>query len=228
MPNGYIPYRAAELVAWAANLNDTAGIDPSRYFLSGEQGASIVTSFSTLQEAYARATNGPTRGPVATAEKNIARDAFLALVRPLIGIVQRQPGMNDALRQELRITVPNVPPTPIGPPTVMPRLGVARVSGRLVFLELRRQDGNTRRKPAGVRSARLYSFVGETPPSGLEAWTFQGSTTKSDTQITLAQSVVPGSMVWVTGQWMSPTDEPGPACAPVQTFTNRDGLSAAG
>lgn len=221
------PVREAELVTWATQLSQHLNTTPGEFgtdLATAEAYDDVVGGFVT---AYQTANNPPTRSKPFIEAKNVKKNFLVSESRKLIAVLQAWPGMTNEKRDILEIPRRGNEPTPIGPPTVMPVLRVASVEGNVINLELRRADGTTRSKPEGVRSARLFSFVGANPPSDLPAWTFDGGTTKSDPQITVPAGVAPGSVVWVAAMWVNPRDQPGPACAPVKTHTNFAGMNAA-
>lgn len=223
----YIPSREPELLIWSQNLYDRLSVAPETYGVNADQ----VAPFATAQEAFAAAyavTNNPvTRTRPAVEDKNTKKAAMILQARLLVSVLQGWPAMTDAKRDELRIPVRDTQPTPIGPPEEMPALRIAAVNGSVLDLEVRREDGETKRKPDGVRAVRLYTFVGDDPPAQLTAWQFRGGSTKHNPQVTFEPEVVPGTKVWVTALWVNPTDQPGPACAPLQTRINYQGLNEA-
>lgn len=230
MPS-YIPGRGADLLLWSQNLATKLTAAPADYGLTLEQAAGFTTVQNDFAVAYAKANDPATRTPPAIQAKNAAKKTMIAAVRPLVQTLQNWSGMTDAKRDELEIPVRDREPSLIGPPTEMPVLRVAGVDGRLLNLEVRRADGTTRRKPAGVRAVWLRTYVGPTPdatpPTVLDAYQFRGESTKSNPQVDFPAEVAPGTPVWVTAQWVNPTGVPGPACAPVKAHISFQGLSQA-
>lgn len=227
MPRSYIPARDAELSEWAQNLYDRLAVAPENYGVNADQVAPFATAQEAFKAAYAVTSNPATRTTPAIATKNDRKAEMIAAARLLVGTIQSWPAMTDAKRDELQIPVRDNEPTPIGPPTEMPVLRVAAVNGQVVDLEVRREDGQTKRKPVGVRAVWLYSHTGENPPTDLKQWDFRGGSTKYNPQIVFAETATPGTEVWVTALWVNPTDQPGPACAPVKTHINFVGLNQA-
>lgn len=223
----YLPTREANLLGWLNNFKARIDLDFAAYGLSEVQKTDFTNATDAFDSAYAVANDPSTRTRANIQAKNTAKKAAIAQARQTVGICQAWPGMTDAKRDLLRITVRDTEPTLIGPPEVMPVLRVASVTGRVLDLELRRQDGTTKQKPVGVRAAWLYTFVGDTPPSDLNDWHFKGGTTKSNPQIVFPDTVAAGTAVWVTALWVNPTDQPGPACAPIKTHISYQGLSEA-
>lgn len=227
----YIPTREPELVPWVNNLNEKLADEPGDYGQTADSIAPFVAAHGAFVAAYAKANDPSTRTSANIADKNTKKKAMLDAVRPLVQTIQNWPGMTNQKRDLLEIPVRDQDPTPIGPPEEMPILRVARVTGRVLDLEVRSvtPNGNkeTRRKPVGVRAVWLRTHVGENPPAVLDQWQFRGGSTKSNPQIVFGPEVAPGTPVWVTAQWVNPTDVPGPACAPVKAHISFQGLSEA-
>ena len=220
----FVPRKDETLWAWGANLNDRAGISPTDYNLSVEEGARIVTSYSRFDTAMQQLRNPGTRSPLAVIEKREARREFVKVAREMVALIQANPATTDGMRGALEITI-RKEPAPVGRPTVMPLLSVRSVVGRVLNLEVRDAQTNRRRKPAGVKSVWLWSYVGETAPLDLGAYTFHGGDSRTRPELVLGDAIPPNTVVWVTAMWVNGKDETGPACEPVQTRTNYDVLT---
>ncbi|MEM6457916.1 MAG: hypothetical protein AAF710_00830 [Planctomycetota bacterium] len=233
MSKNYVPRQENLLAKWAANLSNKLSADPTAYGVTAEQAGELAGAVGSFGALYAQATDPDTRTKPNIAAKNTAKKQMLATIRPLVQTIQNWPGMTNAKRDLLRIPVRDENPSPIGPPEVMPILRVADVTGRVLDLEVRSltDSGNsateTKRKPAGVRGVILYSYVGENPATDLRQWQYEGASTKSNPQIVMPETLAAGTAVWVTAAWMNPTDQQGPACAPVKTHIGFQGLSQA-
>lgn len=226
MSSNYLPTREADLLAWSTNLSQQLAAGPEGYGLTIEEAAAYAAVQSAFAAAMGLVSDPLTRNTPAIADKNDKKQALIAATRPLVQTLQAWPEMTNAKRETLEIPVRDYDPTPVGPPEQMPVLRVTAVRGRVLDLQLLDQD-NKKQKPAGVRSAWLYSHTGMNPPTNLQAWRFEGGSTKSNPQLVIPDDVAVGTEVWVTAQWVSPTDKPGPACAPVKTHINYVGLNEA-
>lgn len=223
----YVPSREAELLGWAGNLHARLMAAPGDYGVVVEQLGPFDVAYTAFAAAYAVTSNPATKTKPTVADKNTKKAEMIRQARLLVSTLQGWPSMTDAKRDELRIPVRDHQPTPIGPPTEMPVLRIAAMHGSVMDLEVRREDGETKRKPAGVSGVWIYTFIGETPPTTLTAWQFRGGSTKHNPQIVFEPEVQPGTKVWVTALWVSPTKQPGPACAPLQSRINYQGLTEA-
>jgi hypothetical protein len=140
------------------------------------------------------------------------------VVRPLITIMQAFPAMTNEKRIELGLRVRDSGPTPINPPTEAPIAEIVSVMGRLVRGRVHSADTETRGKPQGVAACWLYSYIGAAPPADIAAWKFEGSSTRTSWEIEFPASVAAGSQFWLCAQWISPRNQPGPACSPITNF----------
>jgi hypothetical protein len=227
MAKPYLPSRESELVVWMQNFAGQVTEDPARYGLTEAQGTQLGTLNTNFQQNYDLANHPQTRSPTNIEAKNVAKRELIAYTRQLVEVIQGQPSTTDTQRRTLGITVRDSDPTPVPPPEVAPRLDVVSVSGWLVSLRLHDGESTRRAKPAGVKGATLFSYVGETPPSDIAAWKFEGSTTRTSTQVMFSNQLTPGTKVWLTAFWFNPRLESGPACAPVGTQINYGGFAAA-
>lgn len=227
----YLPSKEGELVTWSANMNSLIGADPTIYGLTLGQ----ATDFATLQSAYATAfttaNNDSTRTPSAIVAKNDAKEALIngpGGIRELVDIIQAYPGTTNEMRSDLQITIRDVEPTPIDPPSTAPVLQVTEVWGRQITVRIKiSSESESRGKPTGVAGATVLRAVGENPPPGPSGWEFVGSTTRTKYTFTMPEAIEPGTKVWVTAFWFNPRAQSGPGATPVWTMTNNAGLSQA-
>ena len=63
-------------------------------------------------------------------------------------------------RAALGITVPDLDPPPVPPPEAAPQLDIVEVVGRTVKVRLRNAATGKRKKPEGVATATVLSYVG--------------------------------------------------------------------
>ncbi|HQY87960.1 MAG TPA: hypothetical protein PK402_04835 [Tepidisphaeraceae bacterium] len=176
-----------------------------------------------LELAYRKAVEPETRTKPSVTGKNSARDAMKQAARPIVSIINGQTNLTDAQRIELGLTVPRQR-SRISAPDVAPMIEVTEVSGHIVRLRLRDTVVARRGRPEGVAGANVYCFAGEIPPKGLTQWTFFGNSSSRDFEITLDESIPPGTKVWLTACWYNPRGMNGPACDPVNTVVQFGGI----
>src|SRR5438067_1011799 len=84
-----------------------------------------------------------------------------------------------------------------------------------------------RGKPPGVNGAAVFSHVGETAPTDIGAWQFQGNTGKTNMDVVFPNTIAPGAKVWLTAFWFNGRKQSGPACNPVSTNLQGGSVSMA-
>ena len=102
-------------------------------------------------------------------------------------------------------------------PDTSPNIDILSVVGWTVELRLHNGDSTKRAKPAGVKGATVFSYVGEQPPTSVDDWKFEGNITKTETTINFPSTLAPGTKVWTTAFWFNTTSQSGPAAPPVST-----------
>jgi hypothetical protein len=188
MGKGYLPSREATLLTWAQDFSGRVTADAAGYGLTLEQAMAVGEAVGGFSSAYEAATNRETRTPVNVEAKNVAKRAMIDEVRQAVKIIQAWPGMTDAKRSALGITIPDTTPTPVGAPTTTPTVRVRSVEGRLLNLQLKDPGIERRGKPANVRGAWLYTHVGEDMPT-FEQMAFRGETGRNYTQVVMPADV---------------------------------------
>jgi hypothetical protein len=96
-------------------------------------------------------------------------------------------------------------------------------------LKLRLSEPGTQRrgKPANVRGATTFSYVGEQPPPDVEGWKFETSVTRTELYLDFPTTLPSGTKVWLTAFRFNSKSESGPACPPVVSRVGFGGLSLA-
>lgn len=225
----FYPRRDIDLVRWSIGLRDRLLSDPFAYGQSPEGVAGLVDAQRAFEAAYREATRPATRTVVAVSLKNTLRARMKREAGAVVGAIQSRLETTNAQRVTLGLTVP-AGARRHGRPTQMPAVSVRRVSGKTVSLRVKQgpdaEDGRPR--PVGVSGARVYTFVGRTPPRSLEAgWRYAGTFGRRDVTLTLGEEVRPGAFVWFTACWVNAKDQAGPESVPVMTRTNFEGLYGA-
>lgn len=222
----YWPLPQSEFLEWTQNLYDELTAAPTNFGTTGDAIIPFATAFEGYKAAYAVAEKPETRTPPAIQTKQDRKTDLTKAIRPLVKTLQASPAMDDTKRELLGLPIPDRNPTPIPQPSEMPKLSIKRVEGNAIFVQLLNQNDDKKR-PTGAKQAFIYAWLGENPSGDLKAWRFEGATTRLDPNFILPDSVAPNTEVWVTAQWVNGKAQTGPACAPVQTWTNRSGLQNA-
>jgi hypothetical protein len=211
----YIPSRESELVPYTNNFATQLTAAPTAVGCTVLQATTFSALNTTWTTSYATANAPATRTHDAILAKNAAKQACIANLRMLAGIIQKYPGTTDVLRAQFGLTVPKAR-SPIPVPTEIPVVEVTKRYGTTVIIRL--HDGTARKsKPAGVQGARVYTFVGANPPVEVTDWFEEGQTTRTDVELNFDPATPAGSTVWITAAWYNPRGQLGPGAQPIST-----------
>ncbi len=227
MPSTYLPTRESELVTWSTSFAQVIAAGATAYGLTDLQSDAYGEAQSAFVAAHQTANDPATRSPANIEAKNAAKSALITLTRQLVKVVQAWPDITDQKRVALGITVPDDEPTPVPVPDTSPRIEITSVDGWMISFQLYDGGSTSRAKPEGVQGAYVYRYVGETPPSDVDAWTMAGSTSKTESKVVIPSSVAPGTKVWLTAAWVNTKLQTGPACTPISRHVGFDELSQA-
>ena len=227
MPSStYLPSTEAELRTWVQNFSIKLELDPTGFGTTTEQASILRGDYDTYVAAFTVAKDPDTNSKTNTRLKNEAKDVMVKKVRELVRIVQAWPGMTDAKRDSLGITVPDPDPSPAPIPSAGPTLEVVSVLGRTVVLKMKNADKTRRGRPVGAIGASIFAFIGPEVPTKLGDWEFVTLVTKTVEPVDFAASVPAGSKVWLTAFWYNRNGKTSPAGRPISTYLD-DGLTMA-
>jgi hypothetical protein len=181
----------------------------------------LLTAFNTLVTVYqtALAACEPgLRNKSNVQAKNTARLALKTMARDFSRIVQGQATVTNAQKAALGLNV-RATPTPIPPPAVVPQVDIVSVIGRTVKIRLHNSEvAGKRGKPANVKGAAVFSYVGTTAPTDPTLYKFEGNTTLTVVDVAFPETVAPGTSVFITAMWFNERAQSGPPATPVQAF----------
>ncbi|MEM1445793.1 MAG: hypothetical protein AAGF84_07055 [Planctomycetota bacterium] len=219
MSRGYLPETLQGLREWALSFCNLVVDQPANYGVSPADATALGDKFDAYNNALNVSTTPATRTRPTIQTTQTCKAELIAAIRPIVNTIQSFPGTTNTMRRDLGITVRKSPaPAPI--PATAPVVTITGVTGNTIAVKLQDADDLDRRaKPAGVKGANLFWYVGAVPPNEPAGWTFVGSTTRTTTTMTLPDSVPGAASVWVTAFWFNANTASGPAATPVQTWT---------
>lgn len=225
MPHDFIPEREGDLLNWSRNFCDLIVAQPTMFGLTADQAAWYAALDDNYATEYFRSRNNEMRTPGQIQKKNAAKKALKAAARLLARIVRATPGVTNAERARLGLTVPDEELTPATRPSDPPILSLLPSTGRVVRVRLQDNASPTRRgKPHGVAGAAVFSYVGDKPSGRLGDWTFEGNMTRPTFAIDIDSTVPAGARVWIAAMWYNTRGKPGPVCA-AQSVRVQDGVA---
>jgi hypothetical protein len=111
----YIPKDDARFDEWLENFEANISAIATPLGIPSGLITAVNTAYANWDLAYDAHTVARNAAQAAAETKDEARDAAKDAVRPVVGIVQKNPGLTDAQRETLAITVPDRRPTPTSP-----------------------------------------------------------------------------------------------------------------
>jgi hypothetical protein len=210
-----VPTKDSALLNWSTNFNTRATASPTTFGLTAAQ----MTAYTPLHTAFVTAYNAAnipgSRSKSLVAAKNDAKAALLVAARALYALVAANTTVSAANKDLIDVVVRRKP-TPVPVPSAAPALDVVSVVGKTVKIRLHNAAIPSHRgKPAGVKGAAVFSFVGAEPPTDPSAWKFEGNTTVTTVDIAFPSSTAAGAQVWLTAMWFNERAQSGPGCTPV-------------
>ncbi len=204
----------ADLLIWSDDFSGRLTSGHDEYGVSAEQAAAYAALNTNFDNALKAWRNNMTRTPVSSAVKSAARVELLAMARFLVNSINSNPATTDAQRDELGIRG-RKRPSPVPVPASAPIIDVINVNGRRVSIGLHSTEGSKRGKPAGVKGASIFTWVGDDQPSDPSMWKFEGLITKTRFELNFEQSTQ-SNTAWVTVKWFNERGEAGLASAPIR------------
>lgn len=171
MPD-YLPTSDLDLDAWIGRFVTAAGTHMAAIGLVAADMTAVAAAKSAFEGRlgeYATAQNTVT---AARANKDLARESVIAIVRPMVKRVQAAPGCTDGIRGELGITIPDRTPSAMRATTVADGatrpIGSVDTSQRLRH-EIKFWDEATpqsRKKPDTALGCEIWVKIDGPPPTG--------------------------------------------------------------
>lgn len=226
-----LPRREIDLMRWARNFDQRLGAAPGPvgYGVTAEEAAAYAALLAEAEAAYEQANTPETRTSVVVAWKDEALSALRAMSRVLVKVIKARPSVTNEQRVLLGLAARrSARTTKIQRPEAMPVVRVDRVMGWRLELRLSDPDATGRRRlPTGVSGAAVMVYVGDQPPMSIEQWQYAGTTSKTRVALEVRPGLTPGTRVWYTARWLSPTYQPGPVASPTSVRVGFVGLEAA-
>lgn len=181
MPAPYIPAADAAFDVWLANFSTLLTASPTTYGLLAADATAVAGVTTTWSAAYLLASNPATRTPVTVADKDVARAAAEAMVRPYASRISVNPAVTDADKVAIGVTVRSTTPTPIPPPVTAPQITLNKAITGQQTLSFSEPGAVGKAKPYGVVGVQLFASVGTTFATDPAQCSYVAQVTKSPT-----------------------------------------------
>jgi hypothetical protein len=211
----YLPGPDANYSAWVANFVTYANANLAALGLTAADLTPVTTAQTTWNAGFAAHIAAKQAAIGAKQAKDENRAALTGVIRPLVRRLQASSQVSDLERGALGITVRQAP-TPIGPPTSAPAVGIEcgnRLQHTIKFYDSTSES--QRGKPAGVLGVEIWNKVGTTPPVGENDLRFIAIDTDAPYVLNF-DAVDGGKTAYYWLRWVNPTGERGPWSEPSQ------------
>lgn len=206
----YIPRSDAEFSAWLQNFINAANANPASFGLVAADVSSLENAASQFDVTRGANDTAQATAQAATAHKDAARTAVEDLTRSLVGRIQAHPGVTDANRSSLNITVRSSARTAVGAPTTKPVSTVdtsQRLQHTVNFVD--ELTPNTRAKPDGASGCEIWVKVDGPPPTDPSELRYLATDTRTP-YVADYDGVHGGKTAHYMLRWVSTRGETGP------------------
>jgi hypothetical protein len=216
MPD-FLPRGQQGLMLWTQRFASVLDTDPAGFGVPPAEATAYVALQAAGALAFRRATDPGTRTTPAVAAKDAAVAELKRETRRLARLVRAHCGRDGDRLARLGIKAASLNRRALPAPRHAPRLTLRPTTQHAVHLSLEDTTRQGKAMPRGVHGAVVMMFIGDTPPATLRGWTLAFGTTKTRQKVELPGGLTPGTRVWYTAYWTSPTGKPGPISAPAST-----------
>lgn len=214
----YLPSREADLRLWVENFKTKTTAAPATYGIVAGNATDIanaITPFGTAYDALVTARASNTDTPAMVLAKDVAKASMLVVVRNWAQVIRNNPGVTDANKAALGLTLVNFPPTPIPPPSTYPILNVTAPGPLQQTISYADSATPTaRRRPFGAIGQQMYRFTGTVAGTDPEDAQFRGFVTRQPFTFNF-DSGDRGKLATYWSRWQNAKGEVGPWSAPV-------------
>lgn len=206
----YLPRSDADFSAWLQNFITAANNNTTNLGLVAADITSLENAASIFDTTRGANDSAQAAAQAARAQKDAARATAEELTRAMVGRIQAHPGVTDAHRSSLGITVRSGTRTAVGPPTTRP-VGTVDTSQRLQhtvnFVD--ELTPNTRAKPDGASGCEIWVKVDGPPPTDPSELRYLATDTRTP-YVAAYDGVQGGKVAHYMLRWVSTRGETGP------------------
>ncbi|MEW6027153.1 MAG: hypothetical protein AB1599_07660 [Planctomycetota bacterium] len=170
MPD-YIPKTDALFDEWFRNFATNVGPIATALGIAPAFVTAVTAAYADWQVKYPAHQTAQAAARSAAEAKDESRDNGKATIRDLAGMLQSHPDMTDAQRALLKLTVPDLEPTPRGKIDGKPFVDLNAVGGGTISVRVRVTTDKTRASihelADAVECRYTFAPIGEMPP---ESW----------------------------------------------------------
>jgi hypothetical protein len=215
----YIPPTSSGLDAFASNFSGLISAAPATYGLTAGDATTIAAAVALFHASYLLAGTTPphntpvnpsARTPVTVADMRSQMGAMVPVIRTYASQIRLDPGVTNAAKLALGLTLPNTTPAPIPAPTSFPLLSLllaTPLAHQFNYKDSLSPVGKA--KAPGAIQMQLVGVAQATAPPGPDALGPLPSQTKSPFQI-VWPSGASGLLASYFSRWVTRTGLVGP------------------
>ena len=161
----YLPRKEADLIDWGENFTAQIATNAAAWEIPQGEVTELQNAFGDFKQKH-QESHSPGRNKILTAEKDAAKERFVALVQQQVNFRLKNPVITPAQRSALGLEPADT--TPSGPPSCTSRPDFTIKLRDIRELELRIIDAETRSKarPFWSNGAMVrYAFLSKPPQS---------------------------------------------------------------
>jgi hypothetical protein len=218
--NFYYRNTHSEIVSGSAQFAAYVAAHYAELGLTSVQSDGFGVVDAALQAAWSASSAPATRTSVTVKATRLAMKNMRAMAVSLAKQIAANPAVVHSQLVALGL-LPRAQPTRLPRIDATPALRVMSVIGREMRVRVRDASGARRGRASNALGCLIYTFIGETPPAGIDGWTCRGPSTGNWATVLFPESFGPGTKVWFTAQWFNARGV-GPGCTPVPALIGID------
>lgn len=211
MAGPYIPPTSSGIDAFATNFSTLISAAPGMYGVTAGDAVTIAAATAAYHAAYLLGgttdghtpVNPLTRTPITVAAMRSQQASLVGVLRAYASQIRLNPGVSNANKLALGLTLPNTTPSPVPAPTSNPVLSLVQQSHLVVQLIYKDSlAGTSKAKAPGAIQLQLVGGPAATPFVNPDVAPPLEAQTKSPFQLSFGVGAV-GQTCNIWGRWVT-------------------------
>lgn len=206
----YVPASDADFDVWQGNLMGQLKADKNKFALTSASDAELTALQGDWAARNAEHLEAQSKALAARVAKDEKRAEFEAALRRQVKTTQSAPGVTDADRAQLRITIRDTQPTAPAPPATRPVMQVdtsQRLRHKLTMMD--ELTPTSRSRPKGVSYLEIWVKVGDPAPTDPSQLRFVDTSTTASFVVEY-DGADGGKTAHYMARWVNSRKEKGP------------------
>lgn len=206
----FIPKADADFYNHAKQYNEYVKINYAALGLTQDDATKLDNAFIRFENDYNANLAAIAAAEASVQTKNSSRSTLTNLIREDTKVIQANPGVTNAQKAELGITIPKETKTPAPVPTTRPIADIdnkQRLQHTIHFFDEGSQKSKA--KPEGVRGCEIWCKIGGEPPLDYSETKYLATDTKTP-YIAHFEGADGGKTAHYMLRWVNTRNEPGP------------------